>query len=65
MPPMYINAGAWVDLDKLLDGEFVHASGATLRVGAVSIDSGDGPGRSLVWVERPRRCDPSGAGGLR
>jgi phage terminase large subunit GpA-like protein len=50
------NMGAWLDLDKLLDTEFVHASGATLRVSAVSIDSGDGVSTEAVYsYVRPRR----------
>ncbi len=44
------NTGAWVDLDKLLDTEFVHATGATLRISAASIDSSDGVTSEAVYA---------------
>ncbi len=44
------NVGAWADLDKLLDGEIPHISGATLRISAVSIDSGDGASTEAVYA---------------
>lgn len=51
------NLGAWADLDKLLDTEFRHATGATLRISAVSIDSSDGAATEAVYAYvRPRRA---------
>lgn len=51
------NAGAWLDLDKLLDGDFKHATGATLRIGAVSVDSSDGAATESVYAYvRQRRA---------
>ncbi len=44
------NAGAWLDLDMLLDAEIPHASGATLRIGAVSLDSSDGAATEAVYA---------------
>ncbi|SHM05842.1 Phage terminase, large subunit GpA [Nitrosospira sp. Nsp11] len=41
--------GAWVDLDALLTREFIHASGTTLRIRAVSIDSSDGATSDPVY----------------
>ncbi|MEY8688334.1 MAG: phage terminase large subunit family protein [Leptothrix sp. (in: b-proteobacteria)] len=50
-------AGAWVDLDQLLGRDFVHASGSTLRVRAVSIDGSDGNRTEIVHAYvRPRRA---------
>jgi len=49
--------GAWVDLDQLLAREFAHASGAALRVRAVSIDGSDGNSTEIVHAYvRPRRA---------
>lgn len=51
------SAGAWVDLDALLSREFEHASGARLRVRAVSIDGSDGNRTEVVHAYvRPRRA---------
>jgi phage terminase large subunit GpA-like protein len=44
------NAGAWLDLDRLLDGEVTHVSGATMRISAASIDSGDGASTEAVYA---------------
>ena len=41
-------AGAWLDLDKLLERDYPHASGATLRVAAASIDGSDGNRTEVV-----------------
>ena len=41
--------GAWVDLDALLDKPVRHASGAELRIRAVSIDSSDGQTSDAVY----------------
>lgn len=49
-------AGAWADLDALLTREFRHASGAGLRISAVSIDGSDGNRTEIVHAYvRPRR----------
>jgi phage terminase large subunit GpA-like protein len=49
--------GAWLDLDELLGRDFAHASGATLRVRAVSIDGSDGNRTEIVHAYvRPRRA---------
>ena len=40
--------GAWVDLDALLTRELPHATGAAMRVGAVSIDGSDGSRTEIV-----------------
>lgn len=42
------NAGAWLDLDKLLTREFPHASGCSLKLTAVSIDGSDGNRTEVV-----------------
>jgi phage terminase large subunit GpA-like protein len=44
------NAGAWVELDMLLTGEFVHASGNRMTIRAVSIDSSDGTTTDAVYA---------------
>ena len=50
------NAGAWLDLEKLLGGDFEHASGARLTISAVSIDSSDGAATETVYaMVRSRR----------
>lgn len=41
-------AGAWLDLDKLLERDYRHASGAALRLSAVSIDGSDGSRTEVV-----------------
>lgn len=41
-------AGAWLDLDKLLERQYAHASGAPMRVAAVSIDGSDGNRTEIV-----------------
>lgn len=48
--------GAWVDLDKLIERSYLHASGAGLRVAAVSIDGSDGNRTEIVaaYVRRWR-----------
>jgi phage terminase large subunit GpA-like protein len=43
------NAGAWLDLDLLLEADFVHASGNSLRIRAVSLDSSDGATTDAVY----------------
>jgi phage terminase large subunit GpA-like protein len=40
--------GAWADLDMLLTADFVHVTGATLRVEAASIDGSDGNRTEIV-----------------
>lgn len=40
--------GAWADLDALLTRTFVHASGAQLKISAVSIDGSDGNRTEIV-----------------
>lgn len=48
--------GAWADLDALLQRDFAHASGAALRLSAVSIDGSDGQRTEIVNAYvRPRR----------
>ncbi len=48
--------GAWADLDALLQRDFRHASGAAMRVSAVSIDGSDGNRTEIVNAYvRPRR----------
>lgn len=42
-------AGAWVDLDQLLEVTIRHASGAALPIAAVAIDSSDGQTSSAVY----------------
>lgn len=42
-------SGAWWDLDQLLMGTFEHASGASLRVRAASLDSSDGQTQDAVY----------------
>lgn len=50
-------AGAWLDLDKLLLRDFEHASGAKLKVRAVSIDGSDGNRTEVVHAfVRPRKA---------
>jgi phage terminase large subunit GpA-like protein len=44
------NAGAWLDLDLLLESDFVHASGNVLRIRAASIDSSDGTTTDAVYA---------------
>lgn len=44
------NAGAWLDLDLLLQGDFVHSSGNALRIRAASIDSSDGTTTDAVYA---------------
>jgi phage terminase large subunit GpA-like protein len=41
--------GAWIDLDALLSREIMHASGAALRIRAVTIDSSDGQTSDAVY----------------
>jgi phage terminase large subunit GpA-like protein len=50
-------AGAWLDLDQLLQRDFKHASGAAMRIGAVSIDGSDGNRTEIVheYVRRRRQ----------
>ncbi len=43
-------AGAWPDLDVLLDREFAHVGGARLRIKAVSVDSSDGVTNDAVYT---------------
>lgn len=49
------DAGAWLDLDALLTRDFRHASGAVLRVSAVSIDGSDGNRTEIVHAYVRRR----------
>ncbi|MCM2309210.1 MAG: phage terminase large subunit family protein [Sulfuritalea sp.] len=42
-------AGAWVDLDHLLETKIRHASGALMPIAAVAIDSSDGQTSSAVY----------------
>jgi phage terminase large subunit GpA-like protein len=44
------NAGAWADLDLLLDQQFRHASGNLLTIRAVSVDSSDGTTTDAVYA---------------
>lgn len=44
------NEGAWKELDMLLDGEFIHASGNRLVPRAVSVDSSDGTTTDAVYA---------------
>lgn len=41
-------AGAWLDLDKLLERDYPHATGAGLRITAASIDGSDGNRTEVV-----------------
>jgi phage terminase large subunit GpA-like protein len=50
-------SGAWWDLDQLLEGGFPHASGAMLRIRAVSIDSSDGQTQDAVYSYVRRRLN--------
>lgn len=52
---MVAEQGAWIDLDALLSRAFTHASGATLRIRAVSIDSSDGQTSDAVYTFVRRR----------
>lgn len=50
-------AGAWLDLDELLQRDFEHASGAKLRIRAVSVDGSDGNRTETVHAYvRPRKA---------
>jgi len=42
-------AGAWVDLDQLLENMVRHSSGAALPIAAVALDSSDGQTSSAVY----------------
>jgi len=42
-------AGAWIDLDAMLERPVRHASGAALSIAAVAIDSSDGQTSSAVY----------------
>ncbi|MFZ6734734.1 phage terminase large subunit family protein [Undibacterium sp. Ji42W] len=44
------NAGAWLDLDELLDSEFRHANGNLMSIRAVSVDSSDGKTTDAVYA---------------
>lgn len=46
---MVPHAGAWLDLDQLLEQTVQHASGARLRIAAVAIDSSDGQTSDAVY----------------
>lgn len=52
---MVAEQGAWIDLDALLSRAFTHASGATLRIRAVSVDSSDGQTSDAVYAFVRRR----------
>lgn len=52
-------AGAWLDLDALLEKTVRHASGAELATAAVAIDSSDGQTSSAVYEFVRRRNRPS------
>lgn len=52
---MVAEQGAWIDLDALLSRAFTHASGATLRIRAVSVDSSDGQTSDAVYTFVRRR----------
>lgn len=52
---MVAEQGAWIDLDALLSRAFSHASGATLRIRAVSVDSSDGQTSDAVYAFVRRR----------
>ncbi|MEB0029272.1 phage terminase large subunit family protein [Undibacterium sp. RTI2.1] len=43
------NSGAWDDLDTLLTSEFTHASGNSMTIRAVSVDSSDGVATDAVY----------------
>jgi len=49
------DAGAWQDLDLLLDGGFPHVSGHVLPIRAASIDSSDGALTDTVYAYVRRR----------
>jgi phage terminase large subunit GpA-like protein len=49
------NSGAWLDLELLLDSEFLHASGNYLKISAESIDSSDGTTTDAVYAFVRRR----------
>ena len=44
------NAGAWMDLDMLLESDFIHASGNKMTLRAVSVDSSDGTTTDAVYA---------------
>lgn len=46
---MVPHAGAWLDLDQMLEQTVRHASGARLRIAAVAIDSSDGQTSDAVY----------------
>ena len=48
-------AGAWIDLDALITRTVEHASGAQLRIRAVSVDSSDGQTADAVYAFVRRR----------
>jgi phage terminase large subunit GpA-like protein len=47
--------GAWIELDALLSRQFIHASGASFYLKAVSIDSSDGQTADAVYAYVRRR----------
>lgn len=54
-------AGAWIDLDALLEKTVQHASGAALAIAAVAIDSSDGQTSGAVYEFVRKRNRPGRA----
>ncbi|KAF0102464.1 MAG: phage terminase GpA [bacterium] len=48
-PTVVAFAGAWLDLDQMLEQAVEHASGAQLKIAAVAIDSSDGQTSGAVY----------------
>lgn len=48
-PTVVAFAGAWLDLDQMLEQAVEHASGARLKIAAVAIDSSDGQTSGAVY----------------
>lgn len=54
-------AGAWIDLDQLLENTVRHASGAALPISAVALDSSDGQTSAAVYDYVRKRNRPGRA----
>ncbi|MCP5191018.1 MAG: phage terminase large subunit family protein [Pseudomonadales bacterium] len=59
-PTLVPFAGAWLELDQLLEQTVQHASGAPMRIAAVAIDSSDGQTSGAVYDFVRKRNRASG-----
>ena len=50
-----VESGAWYDLDQMITGAYPHDSGASLRIRAGTVDSGDGQTQDAVYAYVRRR----------